>query len=136
MIDYCIASEQGIVLDPRASKSRILGIDIDIRAHNRSAIEAHPLSHKIQMIEGSSIAPEIVSEVKKIARGFETILVVLDSNHTHAHVLAELEAYAGLTSQNSYCVVFDTAIEDMPSSMQEVRRYKSENHHERFHIQL
>jgi cephalosporin hydroxylase len=117
MIDYCSAAEQGISLDPKASTSRVLGIDIDIRSHNRREIERHPLHHKIQLIQGSSVSPEVVAEVKKIASSHKTILVVLDSNHTHAHVLAELEAYAGLASVNSYCVVFDTAIEDMPAEM-------------------
>lgn len=97
--------------------ARVIGIDIDIRAHNRTAIEAHPLARRIAMIQGSSIAPETVAEVKQAAAGSRNILVVLDSNHTHAHVLAELEAYAGLTTAGSYCVVFDTVIDDMPASM-------------------
>lgn len=96
---------------------RVLGIDIDIRAHNRSAIEAHPLSNRITMIQGSSIAPEIIDQVRRIAAQHKRILVCLDSNHTHDHVLAELEAYADLTSVGSYCVVFDTVIEDMPADM-------------------
>jgi cephalosporin hydroxylase len=94
--------------------ARVLGIDIDIRAHNRAAIEAHPMMRRIVMIEGSSVAPEVISQVKAKAAGKRSVLVMLDSNHTHDHVLAELEAYAGLTSIGSYCVVFDTAIEDMP----------------------
>jgi cephalosporin hydroxylase len=94
--------------------ARVLGIDIDIRAHNRAAIEAHPMMRRIVMIEGSSVAPGVISQVKAKAAGKRSVLVMLDSNHTHDHVLAELEAYAGLTSIGSYCVVFDTAIEDMP----------------------
>lgn len=94
--------------------AQVLGIDIDIRAHNRAAIEAHPMSRRIAMIEGSSIAPEVIAQVKAKAAGKRSVLVLLDSNHTHDHVLAELEAYAGLTTVGSYCVVFDTAIEDMP----------------------
>lgn len=90
----------------------VLGIDIDIRPHNRQAIEAHPMAKRIQMIQGSSIAPEIVAEVRKAAEGKKRILVALDSNHTHAHVLAELEAYAPLVTVGSYCVVFDTIVED------------------------
>lgn len=115
MIDYCAAVEGGVTLDPKAGKSRVLGIDIDIRSHNRSAIQAHPLSHKIEMIQGSSIAPETIEQVQQYARGYRNILVVLDSNHTHEHALAELRAYAELTAVGSYCVVFDTAIEDMPA---------------------
>ena len=95
----------------------VLGVDIDIRAHNREAIEAHPMSKRIRMIEGSSISPEVVEQVKSYASGKDRIMVVLDSNHTHDHVLAELEAYAPLTSIGSYCVVFDTIVEDMPEDM-------------------
>lgn len=93
----------------------VLGIDIDIRAHNRIAIEAHPLYRRISMIEGSSIDPAIITQVHKAAEGKKSVLVCLDSNHTHDHVLAELEAYAGLTTVSSYCVVFDTMIEDLPA---------------------
>ena len=117
MIDYCAAVEAGVTLDPKAGASRVLGIDIDIRSPNRRAIEAHPLSHKIEMIEGSSIAAETIERVRAFASSFKNILVVLDSNHTHDHVLAELKAYASLTSVGSYCAVFDTAIEDMPADM-------------------
>jgi cephalosporin hydroxylase len=92
----------------------VLGIDIDIRAHNRKAIEEHPMFKRITMIEGSSIAPEIIAQVHEKAKDKKRIMVVLDSNHTHEHVLAELNAYAPLTSVGSYCVVFDTIVEDMP----------------------
>ncbi len=112
LLDYCDAVQSGKTLDPSASRRRVLGLDIDIRAHNRVAIESHPLAHKIKMIQGSSIASEIISQVYEFANGYECILVILDSNHTHSHVLAELEAYAPLVSKNSYCVVFDTIIED------------------------
>jgi cephalosporin hydroxylase len=94
--------------------AELLGIDIDIRAHNRVAIEAHPMARRITMIEGSSTAPEVVSEVKSKAAGKRSVLVLLDSNHTHDHVLHELDAYAHLATIGSYCVVFDTVIEDMP----------------------
>jgi len=96
--------------------ARVVGVDIDIRAHNRKAVEAHPLARRITMLEGSSIAPEIVGQVRALAAGRKTVLVCLDSNHTHAHVLAELEAYASLTTPGSYCVVFDTLVDDMPKS--------------------
>ena len=95
----------------------VLGLDIDIRAHNRAAIEAHPLARRIRMIQGSSVAPDVVEQVRAAAAGKQRVLVCLDSNHTHAHVLAELEAYAPLTSVNSYCVVFDTVVEDLPAEM-------------------
>lgn len=96
--------------------AKVLGLDIDIRAHNRTAIEAHPMFRRISMIEGSSIAPEIVEQVRQAAAGKRSVLVCLDSNHTHAHVLAELQAYAPLVTLGSYCVVFDTIVEDLPES--------------------
>lgn len=117
LLDYCDAVQKGSTLDPKAPGRRVLGVDIDIRAHNRAAIESHPLAHRIDMIQGSSIAPEIVAQVRKAAAGHRQIMVILDSNHTHEHVLAELEAYAPLTSRGSYCVVFDTVVEDLPDSV-------------------
>jgi cephalosporin hydroxylase len=117
LLDYCAAVEAGQTLDPRATRRRVLGIDIDIRPHNRSAIEQHPLAHHIAMIQGSSIAAETVAQVHAYAKGYERILVCLDSNHTHEHVLAELEAYASLVSRGSYCIAFDTVVEDLPDAM-------------------
>jgi cephalosporin hydroxylase len=117
LLDYCDAIESGEPLDPKKPKRRVLGIDIDIREHNRVAIEAHPMSNRIDMIQGSSIAPEIIAQVKDYAKNYNRILISLDSNHTHDHVLAELQAYAPLTSKNSYCMVFDTVVEDMPAGM-------------------
>lgn len=116
-LDLSEAIEAGVSFDPRESRRKVLGIDIDIRAHNRAAIEAHPMATRIQMIQGSSIAPDVVAQVHAIAASHSCVLVCLDSNHTHDHVLAELEAYAPLTSVGSYCVVFDTLIEDMPAAM-------------------
>ena len=117
MLDYCEAVEAGIALDPHATHRRVLGLDIDIRPHNRAAIESHPMSHRIDMIQGSSIAPEVISKVHETAKNYDRVLICLDSNHTHKHVLGELEAYAPLTSKGSYCCVFDTVIEDMPDEM-------------------
>lgn len=113
LLDMADAIEAGVSLDPAESKRKVLGIDIDIRAHNRAAVEAHPMASRIQMIEGSSIAPEVVAQVQAIAAEYKTVLVILDSNHTHAHVRSELEVYAPLTTVGSYCVVFDTVIEDI-----------------------
>ena len=121
MLDYMDAVESGQPLDPKASKRRVLGLDIDIRQHNREEIEAHPMSHLIEMIQGSSIDQEVIDKVHEFAAPFKKVLVCLDSNHTHDHVLAELEAYAPLVSEDSYCVVFDTVIEDMPAEMLEGR---------------
>ena len=117
ILDYTNAIESGQTLDPISGQRRVLGVDLDIRDHNREAIEKHPLSHKIDMIQGSSIDQEVIAKVYEYAKDFNSILVCLDSNHTHEHVLAELNAYAPLTSLGSYCVVFDTIIEDMPEDM-------------------
>jgi cephalosporin hydroxylase len=94
---------------------RVLGIDIDIREHNRAAIESHSMSKHIDMIEGSSVDSSIMSQVLERAKGKKKVLVTLDSNHTHEHVLQELQLYSPLVSKESYLVVFDTVVEDMPS---------------------
>lgn len=117
LLDYADAVSNGEVLDPLQSKRKVIGIDIDIRAHNRQAIEAHPMSHMIQMFQGSSIDPALVDQVKQAAAGYQRVLVCLDSNHTHEHVLAELAAYSPLVSSGSYCIVYDTVVEDMPADM-------------------
>ncbi|MBA1187831.1 cephalosporin hydroxylase [Pseudomonas entomophila] len=92
----------------------VLGIDVDIRAHNRHAIESHPMAHRITLFEGSSIDLDMVERVRAHAQG-KRVMVVLDSNHTHAHVLEELRHYAPLVSVDGYCVVMDTVVEDMPA---------------------
>jgi cephalosporin hydroxylase len=117
LLDYCEAATSGTSLNPQASKRKVIGLDIDIRPHNREAIEKHPMAHLIEMIQGSSIDPTIIAQVHEKAKQYKKILVFLDSNHTHDHVLAELEAYAPLTSAGSYCCVFDTVIEDLPEGM-------------------
>jgi cephalosporin hydroxylase len=127
LLDYCDAVRNGEPLDPRATNRRVLGIDIDIRVHNRAAIEAHPMSHRIDMIQGSSIDPEIIAQVQGIAKKHKRVLVILDSNHTHDHVLAELEAYAPLTSPGSYCIVFDTLLDDMPDDLSTDRPWGKNN---------
>ena len=95
-------------------KGTVLGIDIDIREHNRREIEAHPMVKRIEMLQGSAIDEALVAEVARRAQGKETVMVCLDSNHTHDHVLRELELYAPFVTVGSYCVVFDTIVEDMP----------------------
>lgn len=114
LLDYCDALENNKLIDPKKPKRRVLGIDIDIREHNRTAIENHPMSNRIDMIQGSSIAEDVIENVKKISEGYSKIMICLDSNHTHDHVLSELEAYAPLTSIGSYCVVFDTIVDNLP----------------------
>ena len=103
------------LLELIGNNGKVLGIDIDIRSHNRALIEAHPMYKRIDMIEGSSIDASIFSQVKDYAKSFDKILVCLDSNHTHNHVLQELNLYSELVSVDSYCVVFDTIVENLPS---------------------
>ncbi len=117
MLDYCEAMEKGTSLDPRNGRRKVIGIDIDIRPHNLAALQSHPLAPMLRLIEGSSIAPETISRVREAAKGHQKVLVFLDSMHTHDHVLAELEAYAPMVSKGSYCVVFDSFVEDMPADL-------------------
>lgn len=93
---------------------RVVGIDIDIRAHNRHEIETHPMAKRITMIEGSSTAPAVLAQVREIAKGCERVMVFLDSLHTHEHVARELALYAPLVSIGSYLVLPDTFIEHFP----------------------
>ncbi|MBN9690841.1 MAG: cephalosporin hydroxylase family protein [Verrucomicrobia bacterium] len=93
--------------------AKVLGIDIEIRPHNRAALEAHPMFRRIELLEGSSVSPEIVAQVRQRAAGAQRVLVVLDSNHSHDHVLKELQLYSPLVRAGSYVVVFDTVVEDM-----------------------
>ncbi len=127
MLEYAEAVESGETLDPASPKRKVVGVDIDIRAHNRAALDAHPMRSRMTLIEGSSIAPEIIAQVHEHAQGKERIMVFLDSMHTHDHVLAELEAYAPLVSVGSYCCVFDTVIEDMPDDMYPDRSWSQGN---------
>jgi len=103
------------LLELIGKNGRVLGIDIDIRAHNRALIEGHPMYKRIDMIEGSSIDPYIAEQVYAVAKNYQNILVCLDSNHTHDHVLQELHLYSKLVSKDSYCVVFDTIVEFLPT---------------------
>ena len=114
LLDMCDAIDTGSSINPKISKRKVVGIDIDIREHNRTAIESHPMSSRIQMIEGSSTSRDVISQVHEIANGYPRVLVCLDSNHTYEHVAAELKAYAPLVNIGSYCVVFDTFVENMP----------------------
>lgn len=95
----------------------VVGVDVDIREHNRAEIECHPLSKRIKMIQGSSVDEEVVRRVAAHAEGRQTVLVMLDSNHTHEHVLRELELYSPLVTPGSYLIVYDTLVEEMPEGM-------------------
>lgn len=107
--------------------AKVIGVDIDIREHNRAAIAAHPMSKRIEMIQGSSISPEVHAKVLDSMGSAKTVLVSLDSNHTRDHVLKELRLYAPLVSRGSYCIVFDTVIEDMPQDVFGQRPWKRGN---------
>jgi cephalosporin hydroxylase len=108
-------------------KGEVLGIDIDIRAHNRKEIEGHSMYKRIKMIEGSSVSNDTLKQVEEMAKGKQSILVALDSNHTHEHVLAEMNMYAPFVSKGSYMVVFDTIVEDLPDDYLPGRPWKKGN---------
>ena len=97
-------------------KGEVLGVDIDIRDHNRKEIEKHPMFARIKMIQGSSVSAETVAEVNKYISGKEKVLVCLDSNHTHEHVLNEIRMYSRFVTVGSYLIVFDTIVETMPDN--------------------
>ncbi len=102
------------ILELIGNDGLVVGIDIDIREHNRKAIENHPMFKRIKLLEGSSVSNKVLENVKEITKDKKNILVILDSNHTHDHVLEELKIYSPFVSVNSYVIVFDTVIEDMP----------------------
>jgi cephalosporin hydroxylase len=105
------------LLDVIGEDGRVVGVDIDIRPHNRRAIENHPLAHRIDLVEGSSVEAATIAKVFSLVGDSGPVLVLLDSNHAHEHVLSELRAYSPLVGAGSYIVVYDTVIEDMPERM-------------------
>ncbi len=127
LLDISDASKANTQVNPNKSNRKVVGIDIDIRPHNRKKIEDHSLSCYIEMIQGSSISKDVISQVKNISEKYKKIMVLLDSSHTYKHVLSELEAYAPLVSPGSYCVVFDTFVEDMPKGFFEDRPWDPGN---------
>lgn len=114
MLDYADAVETGSVVDPANPNRRVVGVDIDVRAHNRAAIESHPMASRITMVEGSSVEANSVQQVRDAVGDAKRIMVCLDSMHTHDHVMQELEFYGSMTSSGCYCLVFDSFVEDMP----------------------
>lgn len=102
-------------------KGRVVGVDIDIREHNRKVIDSHSMRRRIDLVEGSSVSEPVVQMVSTLAKGCEVILVCLDSNHSHDHVLRELELYGPFVTKGSYMVVFDTVVEYLPPSICEGR---------------
>jgi cephalosporin hydroxylase len=105
----------------------VVGVDIDIRPHNRAEIENHPMARRIRLVQGSSVETSTADQVRALVEGQGPALVVLDSNHTHEHVLRELQLYSPLVGQGSYVVVFDTLVEDMPDDMIVNRPWKKGN---------
>lgn len=106
---------------------RVIGVDIEIRPHNRRAIEAHELSSLITLIEGSSVAPDVVARVRAMAADARTVMVILDSNHTSEHVLAELEAYHPLVTVGSYIVATDGSMQDLHDVPRGKPEWKTDN---------
>ena len=117
LLDLSDNISKGDILETVKPKRRVLGVDIDIREHNKAEIEKNPFYSWIELKQGSSVDDDIIEWVCNFAGDYENILVILDSNHTHDHVIQELEAYANLVSVNNYCVVFDTIVEDMPAEL-------------------
>lgn len=108
-------------------KGRVIGIDIDVRPHNLGQIKKHPLSKRINLIIGSSVSEDVLSQVRKLVGKSKKVIVCLDSNHTHDHVLKELEQYTSFISKGGYCVVFDTGLEDSPKNLSTGRPWGAGN---------
>ena len=110
------ASLQEFIFKKSKLKPKVIGIDIKIKKNNYQKIKKHQMSKRITLIEGSSVEKKVFNKVYKIAKEYKKIMVLLDSNHTHSHVYEELQIYAKLVSKESYCVVFDTIIDDLPET--------------------
>ncbi len=126
-LDLIEASNKHKKFDPRKTKRKVIGVDIDIRKHNKKAIKKHPFYYMIDLIEGSSTDSRIVKKIKKISEKYSRILVILDSNHTTEHVLSELNLYSSLVSKGSYCIVFDTLVGDLPKNVYRDRPWGPNN---------
>ncbi len=113
MLDYADAKNKNSNLNLLSPKRKVLGVDIDIREHNKKYLEDHFLSDRIEMFEGPSTDSEMIEKVISYSKNYEKIMVIMDSNHTHEHVLDELRLYSPLVSLGSYCIVLDTIIEDL-----------------------
>jgi cephalosporin hydroxylase len=102
------------MLELLGGDGHVIGVEIDLRDYNRPHIVSHPMFKRITILEGSSVDPVIAERVHELAAGRRRVMVLLDSNHVHAHVLQELKLYSPLVKKGSYLVVFDTVIEDLP----------------------
>jgi cephalosporin hydroxylase len=127
LLDMCESIDSKVLLNPYKTRRKVLGIDIDIRAHNRTDIEKHPLSCYIELVENSSTDKQVVNYVQKLAKKYNRVMLFLDSDHTESHVLAELYAYANLVTKGSYCVVFDTIIGEMSEDFSKDRPWSPTN---------
>lgn len=105
------------ILELIGGPGKVVGIDIDIRPHNRVEIEKHPMFRRIQLIQGSSVDPAVVAQIQSLAADAKRIMVILDSNHAHAHVLKEMQCYGPLVTAGCYLAVLDTVVEDMDQSL-------------------
>jgi cephalosporin hydroxylase len=115
------------MLELLGGNRKVIGIDTDIREHNKKRMEEHPMFKRVELIQGSSIDLNTINKVKNIAKDYKTILVCLDSMHTHEHVLKELELYSPFVTKDSYLVVFDTIVEDLPDELWQDRPWKKGN---------
>ena len=106
---------------------KVIGIDIDIRDHNRAAIESHSLAFRINLIQGSSIEPSTIEQVNNFIKAEDKVMVILDSNHTHEHVLKELNLYSPLVTKDCYLIVMDTLVDDMPDDYFKDRSWGKNN---------
>jgi cephalosporin hydroxylase len=127
VLDLVEASKKFKKYDPRKTKRKVIGVDIDIRKHNKKAIKNHAFYYMIDLIEGSSTDLNIVNKIKKLSKNYSKILVILDSNHTTEHVLSELNYYSSLVSKGSYCIVFDTLVGDLPKNVYKDRIWGPNN---------
>ncbi len=105
------------LLELIGGEGRVLGVDVDIRPHNRVEIEGHRMAKRISMIQGSAVDQHTADQVYAVAKGRKRVLVILDSNHSHEHVLKELQLYAPLVKKGSYVIVYDTVVEDLPDDL-------------------
>ncbi|AFS83788.1 cephalosporin hydroxylase family protein [Candidatus Nitrosopumilus sediminis] len=108
-------------------KGKVVGIDIDIRSENKKEIEKHPLSHRIVIIEGSSVQKKVINQINKIAKNKKRILIILDSDHSEKHVLKELNSYSHLIKKGGYLIVCDTFVEEMPKGFFKDRNWNKGN---------
>ena len=128
MLDMKDAVDSGSVLDLSNPSRKVIGIDIDIRDHNRQKIEAHHLSSYIELIQDSSIAESVIQTIESKVSDFKTVMVFLDSDHSHSHVLEELKLYSKFVSSGSYIIAFDTIVDDLDNKFNEGKSWtKSQN---------